>query len=104
MSKKKNQRFHARVRARLRYDITFGREARSALVKSIQSGKAIFLSASSNRAKSFAVNYEGSWYPVVYDNLRKEIVTFLPPNYLERYRYKLNGANELSRNYPSETR
>ena len=91
-SKKLSERVHARRRAMQRYGITFGRERRSALVRAIQTDKAVFLRAFSNRSKAFAVFYEENWYAVVYDNQRKEIITFLPPEFLERYRSRLKTS------------
>lgn len=88
-SKKKSQRNHARIRALQRFGIRYGNDMRNCLVRKIQSGDAIFLERNSLRCGNFAVNYQRQWYPVVYDNKRKEIVTFLPQNYLDRYQAAL---------------
>jgi len=88
------QRRHVGARAVQRYGLTVTRDIRKGLVRAIQSHKAIFLTAGSNRTKSFAVSYENTWYAVVYDNSRKEIVTFLPPEYLNRYRSLIHGRQD----------
>jgi len=85
-SKKNSQRIHARKRALGRYGINFGPRRRSKLIRKILEGEAVFLNKISNRVKAFAVYYEDTWYPVVYDRKTEEIVTFLPSEYLERYK------------------
>ncbi len=85
MSKKDSQKVHARKRAMERYGIRFTLEVRRNLVSQIQNRRAVFLDSRSNREKSFAVRYGDQWIPVVYDNKSQEIVTFLPPENLERY-------------------
>lgn len=84
-SKKKSERIHAHRNALLRYGISYGQKMRKGLIEKIQRGEAIFLESTSNRARNFAVSYEGEVYPVVYDKQRKEIVTFLPREYLDKY-------------------
>ena len=88
-SKKQSEIVHARRRALMRYGLNCGPRTRENLVRIIREGEGIFLSKKSNRVSAFAVFYENVWYPVVYDRNRKEIVTFLPAKYLDRYRDRL---------------
>ncbi|MFH0711779.1 MAG: hypothetical protein V1889_01600 [archaeon] len=88
-SKAKSQRIHAKRMAKMRYEIDFNNGLREQFIKMIQSGQAVFLYATSNRARTFAVKYNDRLIPVVYDNQRKEIVTLLPPEALNDYQKKL---------------
>ena len=90
MIKRQGQRMHARRRALERYGLNCGPRTRNALLEAIQNSDAVFLESYSNRQKVFAVNYGEQYYPVVYDNRRHEIVTFLPREYLTRHQNKLS--------------
>jgi len=89
MPKRKWEKIHSRKNALIRYGIDCGPKMRKALIEKIQNEEAIFLNSSSNRRRVFAVCYKGNWYPIVYDNKRKEIITFLPSNYLKKYQNKI---------------
>jgi len=77
------QRFHAKKRARQRYGIDLPTVVQAAIVKRIQRGQGRWLKTQSNRVTHWAVEWEGQTIPVVYDKIRKQIVTVLPPEALE---------------------
>ena len=77
------QRFHAKKRALQRYGVNLPTTAQAAIVKLIQKGQARWLKTQSNRVTHWAVEWEGKILPVVYDKLRKQLVTVLPPEALE---------------------
>ena len=71
------QRKHAAGRARARLGITIGKKETQDIIRSIQSGKAKFLRKRSNRVSTFEVTVRDDPVIVVYDRIRKTIVTFL---------------------------
>lgn len=77
------QRFHAKKRATQRYGIQLTTQKQAAIVKLIQRGKARWLKTQSNRITHWAVEWEGQIIPVVYDKIRKQLVTVLPLEALE---------------------
>lgn len=84
--KKAAQMRHARQRAIERYDIEFDQAMHQTFLRAIQSGdlrKAVKLWRQSNRVSIFKVWFDEKWIPVVYDNQRKQVVTFLPIEALE---------------------
>jgi len=76
--RKKKQVKHAYRRAKERYNFDIKEHEYLVLVKQIQNQQAKFIQATSNRAKVFEVNLGDRKFRVVYDNIRKSIVTFLP--------------------------
>lgn len=81
------QRAHARRRAMERYGINLGPASYERLVRLIQRSesyrkpaKVVFVQKRSNRVRLFWVwsGEDGGWLPVVYDRIRKQIVTILP--------------------------
>ena len=76
--KAKSQRKHAIKRALQRYDLDINQEKLVELVQSIQNGKAKFLEKQSLRVSIFEVEVNGKKTRVVYDKIRKTIVSFLP--------------------------
>ncbi len=82
-SKAHAQRRHATHRMEERYDVTILRAGLKQMVSAIQKdarprGRARFYDRQSNRITRWHVEYEGTWYPVVYDSKRQTIVTVLP--------------------------
>ena len=82
-SKAKNQKRHAKERALERYGLVLTRAVYREWVKLIQSHKATFVSRTSHRLTRFIVHWEGQDFPVVYDSIRKTIVTVLPKEALQ---------------------
>ena len=82
-SKKDAQKLHAKHRALERYGITLNKTIFRTWIEQIQTGAAKFLERQSNRVSVFEVSYEDKAIPVVYDRLRKTIVTTLPIEYYE---------------------
>jgi len=88
MKKKKNQMKHAKLRAGERYGIELKPNAYQTLLMMIWKpvkGKSAFLKRQSNRVTLWALFYEDQWLPVVYDSIRKTIVTILPAKVLKQY-------------------
>lgn len=77
-SKTKCQRLHAKKRASERYDLELNRKQLDQIVELIQTNQAFFIKRRSNRITLFQVYFEDQWLKVVYDSVRKNIVTFLP--------------------------
>ena len=83
MSKKKNQRYHAKIRMLQHYgkQITNYDLDRMAEVYKY-STDTVVLVKQSNRVKKALIWYKGEAYPVIYDKIRKQIVTILKVEYL----------------------
>lgn len=79
MNKKRSEREHAKRRALERYDLTFTKTIRYALLDKIKRSDGTFLFRQSRRISIWEVDHENKKYRIVYDKDRKEIVTFLPP-------------------------
>lgn len=78
LTKTRAQRIHARRRALERYELDLNRHDLREVVESIQAGKATFVRRQSLRVSIWEVTVKGQACRVVYDKLRKTIVTFLP--------------------------
>lgn len=72
-----NQRIHAKKRLQQRFGININRHEYQELVKQIKCGRAKFLKRESNRVTLFLVEWQGRYIRVVYDGIRKNIVTAL---------------------------
>jgi len=81
------QGVHAIRRAAERYGLRIGKRTLQRLVADIQQGRGTFIRRQSNRVSLWQLNVEGRPVRVVYDRLRKTIVTFLPPE-------SAGGAND----------
>lgn len=73
---------HARRRALQRYDLHLEMPDYLAMVKVIQQGKAMLLFRESNARSHWLIEDR---YIAVYDNTRKGISTFLPPEAIINY-------------------
>lgn len=78
MCKDRAQRVHAKRRIEERFGLTLNRQTYFHLVKRIQTGRATFIGRQTNRVKLYEIEYQGVVMRVVYDNIRHNIVTFLP--------------------------
>lgn len=74
-SKRKNQIAHAKRRMLERVGYVVGESSLNSIVNQIRGGKAKFVRRSSNRVTVWDVVYEEKKLRVVYDKLRKSIVT-----------------------------
>ena len=83
MNKHTAQRSHAKRRFRERFEFDFNRHVRREFVRMVQAGEAVFVEKQSLRVSLFDIYHEGNKYRVVYDKLRKNIVTDLPQEALE---------------------
>lgn len=77
-SKKKSQKKHAKRRAFERYGIVLNEDELKQIASYIRKGKADLIRKRSNRVSVYMVRWKDKSYPVVYDRLRRTIVTFLP--------------------------
>ena len=84
-SKAKSQILHARMRIRERFDLDLKDDEMQSLANRIKKsyldkhkGKAQFVDRQSLRVSRWFVWFREQWFPVVYDNNRKTIVTVLP--------------------------
>lgn len=79
--KQRAQRRHARGRALERYGLEFGPATRDAVLRAIQTGRSTHVAKQSHRVSVHDVDVEGATVRVVYDRQRKEVVTFLRPEW-----------------------
>lgn len=79
MTKKKSEQLHAKRRALERYNLELTRDVRDELRGQIKKQKGKFLYRESRRVTVWEVVRQEQTYKVVYDKLRGEIITFLPP-------------------------
>lgn len=84
-SKKKRQKHHAQRRARERFGIYLTDNDVNEIIKMIQnaSKKVLFVEKQSNRVSVFQVTYGDEVFGVVYDKIRKMIVTVLKKEWLK---------------------
>lgn len=83
MSKEKNQRYHAKVRMLQHYgkQITnYDLERMAEIYR--HSLDTVILVKQSHRVRKALIWYEGEAYPIIYDKVRKQIVTVLKVEYL----------------------
>jgi hypothetical protein len=78
MDKKKAERIHSQRRALERNNLNLTSDVRNILRGQIKKNKGKFLYRESRRVTVWEVAHQEQKYKVVYDKLRKEIVTFLP--------------------------
>lgn len=91
--KKKAQKIHAKRRALQRYSIELNKSLHKDWIHQIQNGVAKFVERQSNRISVYEILVEGKIIPVVYDKIRKNIVTVLPPDYKEYAALKQDSLN-----------
>lgn len=84
MDKRACQRLHAKKRARQRYGINLNSALNRAIIKGIQGGEYRVLAGISNTRSVFEVCIENRYIAIVYDNVRKNVVTFLPVGWWEQ--------------------
>ncbi len=77
-SKKINQKYHAKYRAKERYDLTLNKEKYQRLVEKIRGNNVIKSEKQSNRIMIHTLIFEDKIIKVVYDKKRHTVVTFLP--------------------------
>lgn len=85
MSKKAACIAHSERRARQRFGIALSRGIRQAVEKQIRNGEALSLLKQSCAKHHYAVVAGGTIIPIVWDKVRKVIVTVLPPKTLKPY-------------------
>lgn len=83
-SKSHAQRMHAKKRAWQRYMLDINQSLYKELVDNIKNQRFAYpIERQSHRVTTYLVKVWESWYPVAFDKLRKEIVTFLPQEYFK---------------------
>lgn len=94
MTKKEAQRSHAKRRALERYGLQLNRFDIKTIIKMIQTQNAFFIESQSHRLKKYQITYKSTTAIVIYDKLRKEIVTFLPKENNELAEIQKNEVRE----------
>lgn len=85
------QRRHAKQRARDRFNIKFDTKMRKRLITEIQAPKSRyveFFEKQSHRVSIWKILWEGEEVAIVYDRMRKEIVTFMPFAWVDGREYE----------------
>jgi len=82
-SKRKNQTVHFKRRFLERYGVDPNHADRLQMIAQIQKGHSRLISAQSLRVSIHAIWFNGKRYPVVYDKIRKSLVTVLPQECLD---------------------
>ena len=78
-TKEQSQNIHARRRFQERFGIFLTKELKAEILQTIHKGFASFVEKQSNRISLFDVTIKGSTIRVVYDKVRKNIVSALWP-------------------------
>lgn len=78
ITKSTAQRLHAKRRAKQRYGLELKREDLAAIARQIQSGHSTCVAKQSVRVTIHRLEWQGTYFEVVYDRERKNVVTFLP--------------------------
>lgn len=82
-SKSCAQRKHAKLRAAQRYGLYLGKHDFKILIENIKTGEnSKVIERQSHRVTTFLIKHGDGWFPVAYDKLREQIITFLPLEYL----------------------
>jgi len=90
-----NQRVHAKRRAKERYDIDLTTEDLREMSRNIQNNDVETHRGSITNTRTFHVlNWRGQELPVVYDKIRKVVVTFLPIETLNTGPRAMNKKDE----------
>lgn len=84
------QQEHAKRRCRERLGFTLTPEDEQQIIHKIQNGIATFIERQSNRISLFGVMLRGTETVVVYDRVRKVVVTLIPRDF-----YELNRSLNL---------
>lgn len=83
MSKEKNQRYHAKVRMLQHYGKQITNQDLERMAEIYRhSLDTVILTKQSHRVRKALIWYQGEAYPIIYDKVRKQIVTVLKVEYL----------------------
>jgi hypothetical protein len=96
MTKTQCIRIHLRRKAAERFNVVLTKKDRQDLVAQIASGKAVFVGRDSRRVSKFIVTLGDKKAICVYDRLRKEPVTLLPMDWLDKPRPRDKYANNFN--------
>lgn len=77
-TKTQNCKKHFRRRFRERFGIDVHKDLYEKIIKQIRTGKAELVERKSNRVKLYKVVIDETEYQVIYDKLRKTLVTVFP--------------------------
>lgn len=89
-TKKENERKHAKFRIAARFGIVLNHNGYKEIIKMIQAGQTKKVGQTSDNRPWHQITYQDKTFIVVYDRKRKEIVTALPLDYLERCKEECN--------------
>jgi hypothetical protein len=90
VSKAQCQRYHAKKRALERFDISLTTADLDKVVQTIQEGNAAFITKQSHRISVFSILINEKKMNVVYDKVRKTIVTFLTDDMIATFHETLD--------------
>lgn len=93
-TKADGQQHHAIKRARQRFSLFLQEHDYDHMVSLIKKGKSEFLQRTSRRTTIHKIEFEGTSMAVVYDSMRRKIVTVMPPDWF--------GYNEEDENRKRE--
>lgn len=96
-SKISNERYHAKKRAKERFDLSLNRHDLNRIILMIQSGDATFFDRQSNNRTRWIINLDGNEALAVYDKQRKQIITFLELKYtlpIDKYNPFVQGSKQ----------
>ncbi|MFA5195843.1 MAG: hypothetical protein WC401_08620 [Bacteroidales bacterium] len=79
MKRSRDIRVHARQRAIQRYGVNISNKKRKEIINMIHSGVGKFVRRRSVRVTEWEIPLGGEIFRVLYDKIRKDVVTFLPP-------------------------
>ena len=79
MIKKQSERIHFKYRINERYDMKFNRFDCRAIIDKIQNHHCEFVARLSKNRKEYIVEHSGIKIRLIYDKLRNELITALPP-------------------------
>ncbi|MCQ2380704.1 MAG: hypothetical protein MJ025_07275 [Victivallaceae bacterium] len=82
LSARKNFAFHARIRMLQRHDVKITNEDLAKMEAMLRNGRETVLISRSGCSVKVAVPYRDRVFPVIYDEHRRQIVTFLKEEFL----------------------
>ncbi len=79
MTKSQSLRIHFKRRAKERYGLTLNKRELRNIVQMVQNGKSKFLEHCNNRVKKHEIVFQETKLIVLYDKIRKVVITCLSP-------------------------
>lgn len=92
---KQNQASHFRARAKERFKIKVDKQARAAIIKDIERGRAKLLDKSKGARELYLVQVGPHIVQVVFDTVNREVVTMMFTSKIMRNEFKSKGKSSL---------